>query len=259
MSDAPVVEVRGVSFAYGAVPVLSGADFTIGSREFVSIVGPNGGGKTTLLRLLMGLEEPATGTLRVLGSDPVAARSQVGYMPQHLRFDPLFPITAIEVVLMGRIRKGRFWYSAADRQAARDALARVGQAALAERSFATLSGGQRQRVLIARALAVQPRLLLLDEPMAMVDPAAAEGLVQILRELNRGCAIVLVSHDLGFVSQFVDSVICVNRTVVHHPTSRLTGDLVKDLYGGDVRMVRHDHCCAPEGHSHHAPGGQGNG
>jgi len=253
VSDAVAV-FDGVSFAYGAAPVLSDVSFKVGAHEFVSIVGPNGGGKTTLLRLLLGLEDPQRGRVEVLGTTPRRARMDIGYMPQHLRFDPLFPITSIEVVLMGRIRRGRFWYSRDDRAAALAALERVGMAALAGQRFATLSGGQRQRVLIARALAVVPRLLLLDEPMAMVDPAAAEGLVQTLRGINRDCAIILVSHDLGFVSQFVDSVVCVNRSAVHHPTSSLTGDLVRDLYGGDVRMIRHDHCCSDHGHSHEGEG-----
>jgi energy-coupling factor transporter ATP-binding protein EcfA2 len=119
----------GVSFAYGAAPVLSDVSFKVGAHEFVSIVGPNGGGKTTLLRLLLGLEDPQRGRVEVLGTTPRRARMDIGYMPQHLRFDPLFPITSIEVVLMGRIRRGRFWYSRDDRAAALAALERVGMAA----------------------------------------------------------------------------------------------------------------------------------
>ncbi len=250
MNEAPAIELRDVSFGYGHAPVLSNASFVVGQRELVSIVGPNGGGKTTLLRLILGLEQPDAGSIRILGSTPLRARGNVGYMPQHVRFDPLFPITAMDVVLMGRISRGKLWYTRTDRRVARESLEKLGVADVANRRFAELSGGQRQRVLIARALATRPQLMLLDEPMNMVDVAAADSLVQTIREINKTCAVVLVSHDLGFVSQIVDSVICVNRAVAHHPTSELTGDLVKELYGSDVRMIRHDHRCSEEGHSH---------
>ena len=159
-------------------------------------------------------------------------------------------MTVRDVVLMGRL--GGRWggpYSKADKQAAATALAEMELTELKDRPFRTLSGGQRQRLLIARALACEPDMLLLDEPTANVDLMVEQKLHEILRNLNRRMTILMVSHDLGFVSQIVESVICVNRRVLVHPTSDITGEVIKDIYGGDLHMVRHDHRCSEEGHS----------
>ncbi|MCJ7806559.1 MAG: ATP-binding cassette domain-containing protein, partial [Clostridia bacterium] len=121
---------------------------------------------------------------------------------------------------------------------------------LSKRSFSELSGGQRQRVLIARALSCEPELLLLDEPTANIDPEVEEALFEILKSLNKRMTILFATHDIGFVSQLVRSVICVNRCVVVHPTSELTGEIIKDIYGGEICMIRHDHRCSEEGHEH---------
>lgn len=174
----------------------------------------------------------------------------MGYMPQHGHHDPQFPVTVMDVVLMGRL--GNRWggrYARTDKEAARVALAEVGLGEVSTRLFQSLSGGQRQRVLIARALACEPDLLLLDEPMANVDVLVENRLVQILQELNRRMTILMVSHDLGFVADIVKSVVCVNRCVVVHPTSEITGEVIRDLYGGDIRLVRHDHRCSEQGHN----------
>ena len=243
MSQAPAIEISGLSFAYNGEPVLSGVDLTVQARDFAAIVGPNGGGKTTLLRLILGLLTPSGGRLLVLGQPPVAARTRIGYMPQHTQVDLRFPVTVMDVVLMGRLGCGGrlLGYGRADRQAVLKSLEQVGLAALAGRPFHDLSGGQRQRVLIARALAGEPRLLLLDEPTANVDVRGEREVFELLKELNRQITVVVVSHDLGFVSPYVQSVICVNRQVVSHPTSQVTGQVIADIYGGEVRMVRHDH------------------
>ncbi len=168
----------------------------------------------------------------------------MGYMPQQVQHDPQFPATVMDIVLMGRLGGSGLhgllgWYDRDDRQAAREALRQVGMEDLAHRPLATLSGGQRQRVLIARAMSCQPELLLLDEPTSNIDTLVEAQLFEILREINRRMTVVVVSHDLGFVSNLVEKVICVNRQVVVHPTSELTGELIREIYGGDVRMVRH--------------------
>jgi zinc transport system ATP-binding protein len=239
---APVVEFRGVSFSYTGEPVLQRVSFEVRAGEFVSAVGPNGGGKTTLLRLILGTLRPGAGEVRVFGGSPERARGRVGYVPQYARFDPLFPVTVLDVVRMGRV--GSFAagpYRRQDREAAQEALATVGLAELRWRPFSALSGGQRQRILIARALATHPELLLLDEPTASVDRAATAKLYELLVELAKRLTILLVSHDTGVVSRFVSGVLCVNRTVAKHPISRLTGEMLSELYGADIALVQHEH------------------
>ena len=251
MTATPAVEFENVSFAYDGVSVLEDVNLRIPARELACVLGPNGGGKTTLLRLILGLAEPDRGTVRVLGRAPARARRRVGYMPQYARFDPKFPIAVMDVVLMGRLERHLGGpYSRADREVARLALAHVALAELADRPFDRLSGGQRQRVLIARALACEPELLLLDEPTAGLDVAVEERFFDVLARLNETMTILLVSHEVGFVSEHMESVICVNRRVNVHPTSDITGEVIRELYGSDVRLVRHDHRCAEEGHSH---------
>jgi zinc transport system ATP-binding protein len=284
----PVISLRNVTFSYGREPVLEDVSLSVQPREAVCVVGPNGGGKTTLVKLILGLIAPQRGEIRVFGQPPERARLRVGYMPQHVQHDPQFPVTAMDIVLMGRLGQEGIaaapgtlggqdarapegsaaatstlggqdartpegsagwrafwgnltgWQSRGDRRAAIDALDRVGVSDLAGRPYASLSGGQRQRVLIARALSCDPDLLLMDEPTSNVDTVIEGQLLDLLRELNRRMTILMVSHDLGFVSELVDHVICVNRRVVVHRTSEMTGDAIRDIYGGDVRRVHHD-------------------
>ena len=250
MTDQPAIVMENVSFSYGGPPVVEDVNLRIEPRQFVSVVGPNGGGKTTLLRLILGLLKPDSGSVRVLGTSPVEARGRVGYVPQSAELDSHFPISVRDVVLMGRLGVHRRLgpYDRADRSIADAALDEMKLADLRRRSFASLSGGQRQRALIARALACRPDILLLDEPTASLDIAVEGELYALLTALSDRLTIVLVSHDLGFVSRFVESVICVKRRVVVHPTSELTGEIIREVYGADVRMVRHDH-------DHHERGG----
>jgi zinc transport system ATP-binding protein len=254
MSEEPVITLRDVSFSYGGVPALENVNLSIAAREAVCIVGPNGGGKTTLVKLILGLLAPQRGEIRVFGQPPNRARLRAGYMPQYAQHDPKFPISVMDIVLMGRLGQGGFagllgWHGHSDRRAAIDALDQVGMADFRRQPFAALSGGQRQRVLIARALCCHPELLVLDEPTSNVDSLVEARLLDLLRELNRRMTILMVSHDLGFVSGLVESVICVNRRVVAHPTKVLSGEIIHELYGGDVRMVRHNEF-TPHGHPH---------
>ena len=251
MIEQPDIEINNLAFSYDTVPVLEDVNLKVKHGEFATIVGPNGGGKTTLLRLLLGILKPVQGKIVVLGSTPEKARLRVGYMPQHADLDPHFPVTVMDVVMLGRLGRrfgGR--YSKEDRQLALKALAEVQLESMVRTAFNTLSGGQKQRALIARALCCNPEMLLLDEPTANIDPEVEENLLTILQELNQRMTILLVSHDMGFVSRVVKSVICVNRRVLIHPTSRVDGTLIKDVYGDDYCMVRHDHRCSEKGHSH---------
>jgi zinc transport system ATP-binding protein len=244
------IQCRGLEFGYDGKPVLSKVNISIPDGDFVCVVGPNGSGKTTLLKIALGLLKPDRGSIEVFGQAPDRAQGRIGYVPQHPRLDPLFPVSAMDVVLMGRLGRTRSFgaWSGEDRAQARDALGEVGLMDREGHHFASLSGGQKQRVLIARALAGNPDLLLLDEPTAGLDAHIEEGFYRLLQELNKRLTIVLVSHDLGFVSGFVRSVVCVGQEVIVHPTSEITGQVIADLYGSDMRLVRHDHRCSEDGH-----------
>jgi len=247
----PVISIENVSFSYDGAAVLEGVNLEIAERDFACFVGPNGGGKTTLLKLILGLLAPTAGRVRVFGATPELARRRIGYMPQYAQVDPSFPVSVMDVVLMGRIGRAETVgpFRKSEREAAGKALAEVGLYDLRRRPFGALSGGQRQRTLIARALATEPEILLLDEPTASLDAVMEAELYELLRHLNERLTVVTVSHDLGFVSRFVKTVVCIKRCVVVHPTSEITGDAILEMYGGDVCMVRHDRRSAEGGHS----------
>ncbi|HET97135.1 MAG TPA: ABC transporter ATP-binding protein [Desulfurivibrio alkaliphilus] len=244
----PAIQISGLYFAYDRVPILEAVDLRIEELDSLCIVGPNGGGKTTLLKLILGLLEPDRGQVLVRGRQPAEMRLHLGYVPQYSHYDPLFPVTVLDVILMGRLgrRLGGF-YRAADRRVARDSLALVGLSHLEHRVFSAISGGQRQRVLIARALACEAEILLLDEPTANIDMETENQLFNLLRELNRTRTIVVVTHDVGFASSFFQRIACVNRRVATHPVAELDGRMIHELYGSDVALIRHDHHCGKKG------------
>ncbi|HQI81630.1 MAG TPA: ABC transporter ATP-binding protein [Deltaproteobacteria bacterium] len=241
-SQTPVVEFDRVSFAYDGNLVLEDASFTVHEGDFFSLVGPNGGGKTTMLRLILGLIKARSGTVRVFGTSPERARSRIGYMPQKTALDPLFPVSVKDVVLMGRLGSlsAMGFYSREDRVCAEQALDMVEMRDFMHRPFSSLSGGQSQRVLLARALAVKPDLLILDEPTSNVDVVVENELYELLKRLNDSMTIMLVTHDLGFVSRYVKNVACVNRRLVTHPTCDISGEMISAVYGSDMHMIRHD-------------------
>jgi len=238
----PIVVVKKVSFSYDGATALDNVSLTINAGDFVGIIGPNGGGKTTLLKVILGLLHPREGTVTVFGQAPRAASHRLGYMPQHSALDLKFPVSVLDVVLLGRLGKGRHVgpFRRSDKDAARRALKELEIEDLEGRPFSGLSGGQRQRVLIARALVGDPELLLLDEPTANLDVQMETEFYELLSRLNERLTIVMVSHDLGVVSRFFKQVVCVKRTAVIHPTSALTGEMIREMYGSDVCMVRHD-------------------
>lgn len=242
-SPAPIIKLENLGFTYGNRPVLEDVSFSVAPLDYVSIVGPNGGGKTTLLKLMLGLLKPTSGNIQIFGKAPERARPLIGYVPQQFQFDPKFPVRVIDVVLMGCLNPGTPFggYLQNDRKAAMGALQEMDMAHICRRHFSELSGGQRQRVLIARALASDPQLLLLDEPTANIDVAAQNELYEFLQGINQRMTVVVVTHDASFVAAFVKSVLCVNRLVVKHPTSEFTDEMITDLHGGKVRFVQHDH------------------
>ncbi len=234
-----VAEACGLSFRYQKPLVLEDVTFRIHEGESLCVIGPNGGGKSTLLKLMLGLLEPGRGSLTILGKSPAQARCNIGYVPQALRFDPLYPVSALDIVLMGcldRLGVGR--YSKACREVAMNALEQVALADSSSRPFSNLSGGQRQRVLIARALACEPKLLLLDEPTANIDLTVEAQLLETLTRLREKMTILLVTHDLDLISAVGDSVLCVNRRI-HRHSLPLSGEVVKEIYSG-INRVEHD-------------------
>lgn len=239
---APVVHVQDVAFSYnGRHLVLENVNLQVQKGEFLAVLGPNGGGKTTLLKLLLGILSPLKGTISVLGATPGHAPRAVGYVPQHINIHTEFPIAVQDVVLLGRLphRNRRRAFSAADHQAARQALEQVGIWELRNKRIGQLSGGQRQRVFIARALANAPELLFLDEPTASVDREFQTVLYNLLKDLNKTMTIIVVSHDLSVLSSHAKSVACVNRTLYYHDQAEFTQNMLDATYHCPVELVVH--------------------
>jgi zinc transport system ATP-binding protein len=209
------VRIENLSFSYDHLPILSGVNLQIEAGRLVGVIGPNGGGKTTLFRLILGFLKPKEGAIWIYDRPPVQARDQMAYVPQELQFDRQFPISALEVVLAGRLRRSSWVgrYPKADKEAALAALHRVGLEEMAHAPFSALSGGQAQRTLIARALVSNPTLLLLDEPTANVDAKAESEIYALLHDLKGTATILLVTHDFQVATQIVDDVIFVQRRI----------------------------------------------
>ena len=234
-----IVEIKDLDFAYGGEAVLEDVSLNVRPKDFIAIIGPNGGGKTTLLKLVLGLLPPAKGTVRVDGKSPQEASPCIGYVPQNVHANHSFPITAIDVVLMGKIEPKNRWSrrSAANRREAMAALERMEMEAHADKKIGMLSGGQRQRVFIARALVAQPKLLLLDEPTASIDTKGQADFYRLLRELNQDMTVLVVSHDLLVVSRYVKSVACVNKKLHYHDQAEITGEMLETMYPCTVEEV----------------------
>ena len=237
----PVVHAQGVCFAYDGHLVLEDVDLRVRKGDFLAVLGPNGGGKTTLLKVLLGILKPRRGGISVLGVPPGQAAHKVGYVPQHINIHPRFSITVEDVVLLGRLPHRSWWrcFGEADRSAARQALERVGMWDVRDRRIGRLSGGQRQRVFIARALANDPELLFLDEPTASVDRDFQTALYDLLKELNASMTIIVVSHDLSILSSYATSVACVNKTLFYHDRAEFTQTMLETAYHCPVELVTH--------------------
>ncbi|BBO90308.1 metal ABC transporter ATP-binding protein [Desulfosarcina ovata] len=236
---SPIIQIENLDFAYNGQSVLENVNIDVFEGDFVAMIGPNGGGKTTLLKLMLGLLKPARGSIRILGEAPTQVSHQIGYVPQDVNINRRFPITALDVVLMGKLAPGRRWSKnkTRDRRDALEALERIDMAAHAERRIGELSGGQRQRVFIARALVTHPRLLLLDEPTASIDSKGQNDFYQLLKRLNQEVSIIVVSHDFLVISTYVKSVACVNRRLHYHHQAEITGDMMEAMYPCTVEEV----------------------
>jgi len=227
-----IVQIQNVWFAYNGKTVLQDVCLNIQQGDFIAMIGPNGGGKTTLLKLMLGLLRPDQGSIKVLGGQTEKASHHIGYVPQDVHINRSFPITAIDVVLMGKLRPDKRWAlsSAQDRREALDALERMEIANCANSKIDALSGGQRQRVFIARALVAQPKILLLDEPTASIDARGQVEFYRLLKVLNKDITILVVSHDLVAISTHVKSVACVNKRLHYHNQAEITGEMLEEMY-----------------------------
>lgn len=234
------IEIENLNYAYHGVPVLENVNINIKAGEFVALIGPNGGGKTTLLKLILGLVEPESGEIRIFEEPPRKMSPRIGYVPQDIHINRHFPVSALDVVLMGKLgpKKKGFWHTAEDRVAAHKALDRMDMGAHCHRRIGELSGGQRQRVLIARALVTEPDLLLLDEPTSNIDSQGQGEFYELLKKLNEKMTILLVSHDVMILSSYVKSVACVNRCVHYHDEAEVTGDMM-NMFHCPVEIVAH--------------------
>ncbi|MGA1874491.1 MAG: metal ABC transporter ATP-binding protein [bacterium] len=240
--DEEIVRLKGIWARYNGLTILENINLSIKQRDFLGLIGPNGGGKTTLLKIILGLIKPARGEVRVFGHSPDRSGKLIGYVPQVAGFDRQFPVSVWEVVLMGRLGHRRIFssYQAEDREIAREALQTMEMLDFKDRQIGKLSGGQQQRVLIARALAGRPKLLLLDEPTAGVDTRMQIGLYELLKRFKEDMAIILVSHDLAVISSYVDKIACLNRRLFYHDSTEITlQDLEKVYDQCPIEMIAH--------------------
>ena len=253
----PAIEIQDLSLAFRGAPVLENINLTLDEGDFLGLIGPNGAGKTVFLKIILGILKPDSGTVKILGGTPEEARGRIGYVPQYARFDADFPITVLDVVLMGRLGRSHLFkfFTAEDRELALSALKRVEMESFATRQIGKLSGGQLQRVLIARALAANPKILLLDEPTASLDTNIGKHVYELLSELSSSMTIILVSHDIGVISSHVKTIGCLNRRLHYHNSREITGAMLEEVYGCPVDLIAHGHShrVLSDHHHHHEP------
>jgi len=236
------LSVNNLSVSYGSHIALSNIQLEVPSGEYLGIIGPNGGGKSTLLKAVLGLIPAINGDIHVLGKSLENSKGLIGYVPQFSGVDKQFPITVSDVVLTGLIKKGLSFFhkfSKEDRNNAGEILSEVGIYQLRHRQISELSGGEFQKMLIARALALNPKLLLLDEPTASVDAKSREQIYSLLAKLNEKMTIILVTHDLLAVSSQVKSIACLNKELIYHGEPELNSHITNTLYGCPVDLIAH--------------------
>jgi zinc transport system ATP-binding protein len=241
MGTEEIVKLENVRVDYDGLVVLERVNLSVYHQDFLGIIGPNGGGKTTLLRVVLGLVNPTGGKVTVFGISAERARKFIGYVPQHSRFDFQFPASVWEVVLMGRYRHTGLFkrYGEKDQQITHHALETVGMLDCKDRQIGRLSRGEQQRVLLARALVSEPKLLILDEPTASVDVQMQTEFYELLEKLKQKMAIVLVSHDISAVSVYVDKIACLNRQLFYHDSKEIKAEELVKIYGCPVEMIAH--------------------
>lgn len=235
------IETEDLAVGYGGNPVITDVNLKVENSDFVGIIGPNGGGKTTLLKSVLGLLRPIEGSVNVFGKPPEETRDRIGYVPQYATFDEEYPITVEEVVRMGRRREKNFFenYSPEDERRTAEALEDVEMLNYEDDPISALSGGQKQRVFIARALVSDPDILLLDEPTASVDRKLEKGIYSLLKDLNDRMTIVVVTHDIGVMSSYVTKVACLSGELYTSNEPYLDREMLEDAYQCPVELITH--------------------
>ena len=240
--NTPLIEIKDLFAGYNHEIVLNEINLTIFQDDFIGLIGPNGGGKTTLLKVILGLVEPKGGTIQIKGETPQLGRRNIGYVPQIAEYDTDFPINVQDIVRMGRLGPKRLFkpYTAEDDAIVRERLGWLDMLKYKDRALRELSGGQRQRVYIARALVTDPELLLLDEPTISVDFEARTQIFDLLYEINqRGIAILLVSHDLTAISSYVKTIGCLNGKLYYEGEKEITAEMLEASYSCPIDLIAH--------------------
>ncbi|OQY39050.1 MAG: hypothetical protein B6226_02660 [Candidatus Cloacimonetes bacterium 4572_65] len=236
-----VINFSNVFFNYGKTKTLENISFEVDKNDFIAIVGPNGGGKSTLLKLILGQIKPQNGTIEVLGKSSNIELFKIGYVPQFVTHQKDFPLRLLDMVLQSKLRKNSFFakYSKEDIAKALETLKLLKIEQFKDRFLSELSGGQRQRALIARALLDDPELLILDEPTASVDIAVEQDIYELLHKLNKKMTIILVTHDVGFVSKYVNRLFCLNQKLHHHYVKDVEDLHYSELYKSSMTAIKH--------------------
>ncbi|MBF0223882.1 MAG: ABC transporter ATP-binding protein [Desulfobacterales bacterium] len=235
-----IIEVKDLWFSYNGHVILKEVNLKVSEKGFLAIIGPNGGGKTTLLKLMVGLLKPNRGSIKIFGKTPGEVSSLIGYLPQESSINKDFPISVFDVVLMGRLKPNMKWsrYNKQDKMAAQEVLEKVEMWSFRNSRIGELSGGQRQRVFIARSIVSEPKILFLDEPTSSIDSKGQTYLYNLLKKLNESIIIIIVSHDLMVLSTYVKSVACVNQCLHYHDDSEFTNEMF-DILPCPVELIAH--------------------
>jgi zinc transport system ATP-binding protein len=228
-----IVEVKNLYFKYDKEWVLEDINFSLEENKFMAIIGPNGGGKTTLLKLILGFLKPTKGDIKIYSLPPKKASYMIGYVPQHTNFSLDIPITVFDIVLQGRLKKNKFFYSKKDKQIALKTLERLNILNLKDRKIKDLSGGQRQKVLIARALVSEPKIIIMDEPTSAIDIKGQKEILDLIEKIN--ITRIVVSHDIKILLRNVDKIAYIHKKAIIHEGPKL--NIPKDAHFCEVELI----------------------
>ena len=241
MNSQPIIELENVAAGYNKEKVLNDVNLTVYEKDFLGIIGPNGGGKTTLIKVILGLLPPMEGGIRFYKDGKETREITMGYLPQYNMIDKKFPINVYDVVLSGLNKQKSLFHAFTNEQKEKvsEIICRMGLRGMEKHAIGQLSGGQLQRALLARALVSEPNVIILDEPNTYIDRRFEAKLYSLLEEINKERAIILVSHDIGTVLQNVKSIACVNGTLDYHPDTGITAEWLESNFGCPIELLGH--------------------